>query len=112
IAIADVSGKGVAAALTMANLHAMLVCLSKTSSTVAECVAAANQMLCDFTTPGRFATMFYAVLDLTTRKLAYCNAGHNYPLLLRKDGGIDHLETGGVPVGFMPDWKYQEGDAQ
>src|SRR5205823_13154072 len=79
LAIADVSGKGVAAALTMASLHATLRCLSVTCPAVSECVTQTNRLMCESTAAGRFATLFYATLDLASRVLTYSNAGHNYP---------------------------------
>ena len=108
LAIADVSGKGVAAALLMASLHAMLRCVSGAVEGPAECVTRLNQMLAGSTASGRFATLFYGVLDLSARTLRYCNAGHNYPLLLRAGGPMEHLESGGIPVGVMGDWRYEE----
>lgn len=112
LSIADVSGKGVPAALLMASLHATLLCLSQTRDPVSECVSRVNRMVCEATTPGRFATMWYGTIDLATRRITYCNAGHNPPLLLRANGTVEHLEAGGVPVGFMPEWKYEQAEAE
>ena len=112
LAIADVSGKGVAAALLMASLHAILRCVSGAAEGPAACVTRINHMLADSTTSGRFATFFYGVLDRPARTLRYCNAGHNYPLLLRADGTLERLAAGGLPLAVMRDWKYEEASVQ
>jgi phosphoserine phosphatase RsbU/P len=112
LAIADVSGKGVAAALLMASLHAILRCVSGAAAGPAECVTRLNRMLAESTSSGRFATFFYGVLDRPARTLHYCNAGHNFPLLLRADGTLERLETGGLPLAVMPDWKYEQATVQ
>jgi phosphoserine phosphatase RsbU/P len=112
LAIADVSGKGVAAALLMASLHATLRCLSTTPGTIADRVSRINRMVCESTATGRFATLFYAELDLAERVLRYTNAGHNFPVLLRPGGAVERLETGGVPVGLMSDWKFEEAEVR
>ena len=109
LAIADVSGKGVAAALLMASLHAILRCVSAGSEGPAACVSRLNALLSESAAGGRFATLFYGVLDLPARRLRYCNAGHNFPLLLRASGSLERLETGGLPLAVMPEWAYQQG---
>jgi sigma-B regulation protein RsbU (phosphoserine phosphatase) len=60
----------------------------------------------------RYATVFYGVFERATRTLRYVNAGHTAPIVLRRDGSIDTLETGGAPVGMFPDSSYEEGVAQ
>ncbi|MBI5838233.1 MAG: SpoIIE family protein phosphatase [Candidatus Eisenbacteria bacterium] len=112
LAIADVSGKGVSAALLMASLHATLRCLSAASESVADCVTRVNRMLSETAATGRFATFFYAELDRATSTLRYCNAGHNFPVLLRAGGAMERLETGGLPLAVMADWKYEEGSVR
>ncbi len=56
--------------------------------------------------------MFYGVFDGATRTLRYVNAGHTPPIVLRRNGSIDTLETGGAPVGMFPDSSYEEGAVQ
>jgi sigma-B regulation protein RsbU (phosphoserine phosphatase) len=56
--------------------------------------------------------LFYGVLDGTSRTVRYVNAGHNPPIVMRRDGSIDWLEAGGAPVGMFPDWPYEEGAVQ
>jgi sigma-B regulation protein RsbU (phosphoserine phosphatase) len=60
----------------------------------------------------RYATLFYGVFNGTTRELRYVNAGHNPPLVVRRDGSTNWLESGGAPVGIFPDWAYEEGVVQ
>ena len=57
----------------------------------------------------RYATFFYGVLDASGRTMRYVNAGHVPPAVLRRDGAVDWLETGGAPLGIFPDWLYHEG---
>jgi sigma-B regulation protein RsbU (phosphoserine phosphatase) len=57
----------------------------------------------------RYATLFYGVFDRSTRTLRYVNAGHNPPILIRRDGSMHSLETGGAPVGLFADSEYEEG---
>jgi len=60
----------------------------------------------------RYATLFYGIFYRETRTLRYVNAGHNPPMVVRPDGSIIWLETGGAPVGIFPDWAYEEGTIQ
>jgi sigma-B regulation protein RsbU (phosphoserine phosphatase) len=61
---------------------------------------------------GRYATLFYGVFDGPTRILRYVNAGHNPPVVIRRDSSIHRLETSGAPVGLFADWEYQEGSVK
>jgi sigma-B regulation protein RsbU (phosphoserine phosphatase) len=61
-----------------------------------------------FTGPDQFATFFYGELDLKTRRFTYSNAGHNPPLVIRADGRLVELATGGLVLGFMSDVIYEE----
>jgi phosphoserine phosphatase RsbU/P len=112
IAIADISGKGISAALLMASLQAalrsqMLVDGSKTLST-AELVSRLNKHLVRNTGDDRFATFFIGVYDSTKRTLRYTNAGH-LPSLLIGDGSAIHLDVGGMVLGVIEDCAYEEG---
>lgn len=102
LAIADVSGKGMQAALLMATLRAGLhseVTRKKDLPSMAE---ALNSLLYASSTSGKFATFFYAQLHPETDQITSINAGHNYPLVLRSEGGCDELEKGGVMLGMFP----------
>ena len=67
-----------------------------------------NELLVKSTDPHMFATFFYGVLDRTTGDLTFTNAGHNPPLLLDADGGVRTLETGGLPLGMLPDMDFEQ----
>ena len=102
LAIADVSGKGMQAALLMATLRAGLhseVTRKKDLPSMAE---ALNSLLYASSTSGKFATFFYAQLHPETDQMTSINAGHNYPLVIRCAGGCDELEKGGVMLGMFP----------
>ena len=108
IAVGDVSGKGMPAALLMANLQATMRGAARTSASVAECVATVNRLLLGSTDSRTFVTLFYAVYDAPARTLTYCNAGHNYPYRIRTDGSLDTLKTGG-PLAAAFAWsQYDE----
>src|SRR5580693_5399083 len=112
IAIADISGKGISAALLMASLQAalrsqMLTDGSERLST-AELVARLNKHLVRNTGDDRFATFFIAVYDSATRTLRYTNAGHLPSFLISKDAAL-HLDIGGMVLGVDEDCCYDEG---
>jgi sigma-B regulation protein RsbU (phosphoserine phosphatase) len=112
IAIADISGKGISAALLMASLQAalrsqLLTEESKTLST-AELVARLNKHLFYNTGDDRFATFFIAVYDCATRALRYTNAGH-LPSFCVCDGTAIHLDQGGIVLGVVDDYPYEQG---
>lgn len=108
IAIADVSGKGIPAALLMANLQASLHAQVIRPGEVGEVTARINDLLVDSTDANMFATFFYGTLDRSVSAFTSTNAGHNPPMLLRKEGLIERLETGGLLLGFMADQEYQQ----
>ncbi len=108
IAVADVSGKGVPAALLAASLQGTLRSHVENIYSIATIIERANNSLCQSTEPENFATLFYTVLD-PRGHLTYVNAGHNPPFILRGDGSVDRLEEGGTILGFFPDWAFAEG---
>ncbi len=102
--IADVSGKGISAALLMANLQAIVRSHSSRAAGAPDAlVRSVNALFHDSTAPNRFATMFFGDYDERTRTLTYVNCGHNPPLLLRADGGADWLAPTAVAIGFFGD---------
>ncbi len=112
IAVADISGKGISAALLMASLQAalrsqMLAAGSESMST-AELVSRLNKHLVRNTGDDRFATFFIAVYDSATRTLRYTNAGHLPSFLISKDTAM-HLDMGGMVLGVTDDCCYEEG---
>ena len=112
IAIADISGKGISAALLMASLQAALRSQALTegseSLSTAELVARLNKHLVRNTGDDRFATFFIAVYDSATRTLRYTNAGH-LPSFLICNGSSHLLDKGGVVLGVLEDYSYEQG---
>jgi len=108
IAIADVSGKGIPAALLMANLQASLHAQVIKKGSVADVASRMNSLLVKSTDTHMFATFFYGILDQVKSTFTSTNAGHNPPLLFRVDGKIKRLEAGGLVLGFLPDQKYTQ----
>ncbi len=106
IAIADVSGKGIPAALLMANLQASLHAQVIKTGEVAEVASRMNNLLVKSTDSHMFATFFYGILDRKESNFISTNAGHNPPILFRKDGKIERLEAGGLMLGFLLDQEY------
>ena len=112
IAVGDVSGKGVGAALMMASLEASLRALAAVVRDPADLMGQVNRLVCQASAANRYATLFYAEYDPGTRRLTYVNAGHNPPVVLRQDGDscrVLRLEIGGPVVGFRPH-QYQRGE--
>ncbi len=112
IAIADISGKGISAALLMASLQAALRSQMLTEGSeclsMAELVSRLNKHLVRNTGDDRFATFFIAIYDSATRTLRYTNAGH-LPAFLICKGGSELLDKGGMVLGVMEDYVYEEG---
>jgi sigma-B regulation protein RsbU (phosphoserine phosphatase) len=110
LVIADVSGKGLSAALLMASLQASARGQSRSGGgNLASLVANVNRQLYEATASNRYATFVYAEFASQTRSLSYVNAGHNPPLLVR-DGQARRLETGGLVLGLLPDLEYEQGE--
>lgn len=113
VAVADVAGKSVPAALLMATLQASLHALAVLPTSLEELVAQLNQYACAHSAEGRrFTTAFLAELDPNTYSLRYVNAGHNAPVLRRAAGRVDRLDKGGVPLGVDFATKYEFGEVE
>jgi sigma-B regulation protein RsbU (phosphoserine phosphatase) len=111
IAIADVAGKSVPAAMLMATFQASLKTLSSTPGSLTELVSRMNRYACSNSQNGRrFTTAFIAEFDPSSHRLTYVNAGHNNPILRRRSGFIERLEAGGMPLGIMEVAPYQSGE--
>lgn len=113
IALGDVSGKGIAAALTMASLQASLRSdAMRSGDDLGAMIARVNRMVYDASTEDRYATLFYAQFDPATRRLTYVNAGHCPPILLRNtaNGRVTERldQAGGTVVGLLPEFDYQQ----
>ncbi len=117
IALGDVSGKGTAAALLMSSLHAAIHAQVCVQTTLTEIINAVNRYLADNTPPNRFVTLFLSELNTQTGELAYLNAGHNPPLVVRRSNAnnaatCEHLKANGIPLGINADACYDEGVTQ
>lgn len=99
LCLADVSGKGIPAALLMANVQATLRSQAISCSGPRECLARSNDLLLASTDLERYATLFYGVLDTRGHTIEYCNAGHNPPFVFRKGCRPERLEVGGTVLG-------------
>ncbi|MDX1389280.1 MAG: PP2C family protein-serine/threonine phosphatase, partial [Acidobacteriota bacterium] len=107
LVIADVSGKGIPAALLMAGLQASVRSLAYSVVPPAEVNRRLNAMLLEFTSDARYATFFFAMYDAPGRRLTYSNAGH-YPPLLVGTNGVRRLCADGPPIGILEGSKYGE----
>ena len=112
IAVGDVSGKGMPAALTMANLQALVRGFAHAAPSVSACVKEVNRLLASSTGSKTFVTLVYAVYDANTRQLSYSNAGHNPPFLFRTDGTMEELTAGGLVAGAFDFSDYEEATVE
>ncbi|MCU0329880.1 MAG: SpoIIE family protein phosphatase [Candidatus Kapabacteria bacterium] len=101
--IADVAGKGVPAAILMANVQAALNVLASLDLPLGTLAERLNKLICENTEPEVFVTLFLAVIDANTETMHYVNAGHNPPVLYRSNGDVELLTEGGVLAGVIPD---------
>jgi phosphoserine phosphatase RsbU/P len=107
ICIADVSGKGVSAALLMANVQAAVRAYANESESPAQVCGKVNRLLCENIATGKFVTFLYGILDGDERSFQYCNAGHLYPILVSR-GSTGTFEQGGAVLGVFPAWTYED----
>ncbi len=108
LAVADVAGKSIPAAMLMATFQASLKTLSTAHVALPELAANMNRYACGNSQGGlRFTTAFLAEYDPVHRTVDYINAGHNNPILRRANGQIERLDVGGLPYGILPDAKYE-----
>src|ERR1700730_543343 len=113
LVVGDASGKGVAAALMIASVQSSLRTAALfTGENLDTLLKIVNLQAYASSLADRYATVFYGVFDKATRTLRYVNAGHTPPIVLRRGGSMDTLETGGGPGGMFPDSRYEEGVAQ
>src|ERR671910_1297812 len=110
VIIGDVSGKGIAAALVMANTQSVLRAVSQRSATPGELLAQVNEVLFAYIPSNMFVTCFCGILDPESGRLTYANAGHNSPLRQHGDKAID-LRATGMPLGLMPGMFYEEKES-
>lgn len=108
LAVGDVSGKGVPAALLMANLQATLRSLVLQGTSCHRCMTSCNQLLYLSTTADRFATLFFGRLDIRSNVMTYCNAGHEHPFHISSEGQVRRLGSGGLAVGILDHFDYKD----
>ena len=107
-AIGDVAGKGIAASLLMASVRASLRAYAHDLYHLDEVIRRVNVALCRDTLDAEFATLWYGVVDPLSRRLTYCNAGHEPPILVR-NGHLIPLDAGGMIVGVDREQRYDKG---
>lgn len=107
VSIADVSGKGIPAALLMANLQATLHAMIPPDIPLQQIVVRINHLLYHNTTSDKFITLFIGILDAQERTFTSVNAGHNFPFLCHADGTLQTLEKGGLLLGMIPNVAYE-----
>jgi len=108
ICIADVAGKGISAALLMANVQAAVRAFATDSASPSEVCRRLNSVLCTNTATSKFVTLFYGVLDAGQQNLRYTNAGHLPPIVTCTDGTVVRLENSGALLGVFPEWTYHD----
>ncbi len=109
VVVADVSDKGVPAALFMMSSRTLIRAMSIGSATPGEVLASVNELLLEDNDSTMFVTLFYAVYDPENGTFTYANGGHNPPLLVHSDGSSEELPlTGGIALGLVPDFEYEE----
>jgi sigma-B regulation protein RsbU (phosphoserine phosphatase) len=107
--LADVSGKGIGAALLMAHLQASLrTRLSQASASVSPVLEELNHAFFESTSVEHYATMVFGRYDDSARRFQYVNAGHLAPLVVRQSGTVERLDPTAVPIGVLPHWSSEE----
>jgi phosphoserine phosphatase RsbU/P len=108
VCLGDVTGKGLPASLLMANLQATLRGQTLVSQSPSECLLHSNKLLFESTSPEKFATLFYGIIDPAHHSIHYSNAGHDWPFLIGKDNTIRRLKTGGLMLGLIEQVAYED----
>ncbi len=114
LAIGDVSGKGISAALLMASLRACLRTMTRTTSCeLTHLMSHLNRLIYEASAISRYATFFFGIFDPAANEFHYVNAGHNPPVLLRKSPNGSYqsirLDCGGPVIGLLPEASYEQG---
>ncbi len=108
VVLGDVAGKGMSAAMLMSNLQARVQILAENPGELASMIWRLDQAVARNCPDNRFITLFFAILDPEKKEMTYCNAGHNPPLVVRKDGSFERLEVLGSVLGMLPERGYEE----
>jgi sigma-B regulation protein RsbU (phosphoserine phosphatase) len=112
ICIADVMGKGVGAALMMSHLQATVRMLAPKSDSPRDLCSQLNEVIATNGFAGKFISFFYAVIDLQKMQITYTNAGHNWPILARRDGHSEWLKTDDAVLGTFRNWNYRQREME
>lgn len=112
LCVADVAGKGLPAALLMSNMQAALKSLASDHISPSELCARLNEIMCGNTPLRKFVTAFYSDLDVARRRLTYTNAGHNPPMLMRRNGECERLDEGGPVIGAFTRSRYDQREIE
>ena len=112
IVIADASGKGMPAALLIAQIQAIIRSEVHNGNPIPVIMHNMNAQVLQSTSSEKYVTLFYGELDVASGRLEYANAGHNHPVLVRADGRLELLETGGPIIGALPDVEYKAATVQ
>ena len=107
--LADVSGKGLPAALMVSTIHSALRLLSEQEEIGPELVRLLNRHISASTAPNKFITLLLAELDPSSSEVRYVNAGHNPGLVIRYDGSVEEMGSGGLPLGLFRETSYEGG---
>lgn len=102
VVIADASGKGLAAAMMITNIHGVIRSEIHHESDIETTLCHVNDHLAEFSGSEKFATLFYGVLDRRSGVFEFANAGHDHPIVVRADGTSERLEIGGTVLGILP----------
>ncbi|WP_440998528.1 GAF domain-containing SpoIIE family protein phosphatase [Fodinibius sp. SL11] len=105
--VGDITGKGMPAAMLMANLQATLRSHAIMYKDCIKCLHGTNNLLCRSTEPTKFATLFYGILDHKNATIQYSNGGHDAPLLIRNNEEPVHLDSTGLLLGVMEESQYE-----
>ncbi len=108
VAIGDVSGKGIPAALIMASFRASLIAEIRNNYSIRTICQKVNSLLFESLEPGNYVTAVYGVLDTKNHIFTFSNCGHNLPFILRADGTVEYLREGGPVLGVSADGVYEE----
>jgi sigma-B regulation protein RsbU (phosphoserine phosphatase) len=112
LCIGDVAGKGMPAAMLMSNLQAQVKAYASDIRPPKDVCDQINRLTTNNNRVGKFITFFYGLLDGASRRFTYTNAGHNPPLLVRRDGKVVRLEEGGAILGVFPEYEYMEAQIE
>lgn len=112
VVLGDVTDKGIPAALVMATTRSMLRAVAmQPQVTPGQALAQVNDLLCPDLPSSMFVTCFYAIVDPATGRVIFANAGQDTPYLRRPDGSVGTLYATGMPMGLLPESRYEEGEA-